>query len=123
MTDILPGPGVPGPAGRTHGKITVGDHGDADKSGVVTVRGLGIWVVMVAIGLLGVVWAVVDVVNRGWGDVPGSTWLCAILGAILAVFALYREFGGEPLVTVDHENVAEEYEEQKRQSRQARDGE
>lgn len=78
--------------------------------------GLGIWVVMVAIGSIGVVWALVDVVNRGWAGVPGSTWLCGVLGLVLAGFALYREFGGEPLITVDHENVAAEYEQQKRDS-------
>lgn len=80
-------------------------------------RSGGIWVVMVAIGLLGTVWAIVDVVDRGWDEVPGSTWLCGVLGLVLAGFALYREFGGQPLITVDQENIAQEYEEQKRESR------
>lgn len=73
-------------------------------------RGKGVFVVLVGIGLVGVVWAIVDVVDRGWSSVPGSTWVCAVL----VVFALYREFGGSPLITVDHENIAEEYEAQKR---------
>ncbi|MGW5522888.1 hypothetical protein [Gordonia sp. NPDC003950] len=82
--------------------------------------GIGIWLVMVVIGLTGVVWALVDVINRGVGDVPGSTWLCGVLGLVLAAFALYREFGGEPLITFDDENIAEEYEQQKRDSARER---
>lgn len=77
-------------------------------------RNVGVWVVLVGIGAVGVIWAIVDIVNKGWSQVPGSTWLCGVLGLILAVGALYREFGGQPLVTVDHENIAEEYEAQKR---------
>lgn len=77
-------------------------------------RGKGAFVALVAIGLVGIVWAVVDVIDRGWSSVPGSTWVCAALGLVLVVFALYREFGGQPLVTVDNENIAEEYEAQKR---------
>ena len=77
-------------------------------------RGKGVFVVLVGIGLVGVVWAIVDVVDRGWSSGPGSTWVCAALGLVLVVFALYREFGGSPLVTVDNENIAEEYEAQKR---------
>lgn len=84
-------------------------------------RGLGTWAAFVVIGLAGVIWAVVDVITRGWGGVPGSTWVCAALGLILAINALYREFGGQPLVTVNpQENIAEEYEEQKRESAAAR---
>ena len=77
---------------------------------VRSMRGKGVFGVLVGIGLVGVVWAIVDVVDRGWSSVPGSTWVCAVLGLVLVVFALYREFGGSPLITVDHENIAEEYE-------------
>ena len=77
-------------------------------------RGRGVFVALVAIGLIGIVWAIVDVIDSGWSSVPGSTWVCAALGLVLVAFALYREFGGQPLVTVNDENIAEEYEAQKR---------
>ncbi|MGV9480519.1 hypothetical protein [Gordonia aichiensis] len=77
-------------------------------------RGKGVFAGVIAIGVIGVVWAVVDVIDRGWASVPGSTWVCAALGLVLVVFAVYREFGGQPLVTVNDENIAEEYEAQKR---------
>ncbi|MEZ5212795.1 MULTISPECIES: hypothetical protein [unclassified Gordonia (in: high G+C Gram-positive bacteria)] len=76
----------------------------------------GFLVLMVGLGFVGVIWAIVDVVNRGWSHVPGSTYACGVLGLILAVFALYREFGGQSLITEnpEHESAAAQYEEQKR---------
>ena len=76
----------------------------------------GVWVVLVGLGMVGVVWAIVDIVNVGAGEVPGSTWVAGVLGLILMVAALYREFGGQPLITAnpDHESQAQQFEEQKR---------
>lgn len=64
----------------------------------------GAFLILGALGLVGVVWAIVDIVNHGAGEVPGSVWTCLVLGAILAVTAFYREFGGGPLI----DPVAEE---------------
>ncbi|AZG48528.1 hypothetical protein [Gordonia insulae] len=64
-------------------------------------QGVGIWVFFVAVGVVGLTWAIVDIVNVGWGNVPGSTWLCVLMSLIVVVGSLYREFGGAPLVTAD----------------------
>lgn len=76
----------------------------------------GFLVVLVALGFAGIVWMMVDIVNLGWSGVPGSTYACGVLGVVLSAFALYREFGGQPIVTLDPYSVnpAEQYEEQKK---------
>ncbi|GAC56798.1 hypothetical protein GOHSU_13_00200 [Gordonia hirsuta DSM 44140 = NBRC 16056] len=76
----------------------------------------GFLVIMVALGFAGIVWMIVDIVDLGWGEVPGSTYACGVLGAVLSGFALYREFGGQPIVSLDPYSVspAEQYEEQKK---------
>lgn len=79
----------------------------------------GSLVVLVVLGLAGVVWMIVDLVRLGAGEVPGSTWACGVLGAVLAVFAVYRELGGQPLIT---ENPAYESQAQQFEEQQKRDG-
>lgn len=76
----------------------------------------GFLVVLVALGFAGIVWMLVDIVDLGWSGVPGSTYACGVLGAVLSGFALYREFGGQPIVTLDPYAVdpAAQYEEQKK---------
>ena len=76
----------------------------------------GASIAFAVLGLAGVVWTIVDVVREGVDGVPGSTWVCGVLGLILAATALYRDFGGQPLVTVnpDHESEAQQFEDQKR---------
>lgn len=79
----------------------------------------GLLVILTTLGLAGVVWMIIDIVRLGWGEVPGSTYTCGVLGAILAAFAVYRELGGRPLVTenADWESEAQQFEDQ-----QKRDG-
>lgn len=76
----------------------------------------GFLVLMVGLGVVGVTWMLVDVVNLGWSHVPGSTWVCGVLGLVLALTAFYRELGGRPLLTEDpdHQNPAQQYEAQKK---------
>ncbi|GAA4748088.1 hypothetical protein GCM10023217_17670 [Gordonia alkaliphila] len=76
----------------------------------------GFLVVMVALGVVGVVWMIADIVNLGWGGVPGSTYACGVLGVLLIGFAMYREFGGQPLISSvpGHESQAQQFEEQQR---------
>ncbi len=71
---------------------------------------------LAALGLAGVIWMIVDVVRLGAGEVPGSTWACGVLGAIVAATALYRELGGTPLLAADpaHQSQAQQFEDQQR---------
>lgn len=62
---------------------------------------------------------IVDIVRLGWNEVPGSTYACGAFGFVLAVFALYRELGGQPIVT---ENPAWESEAQQFEDQKKRDG-
>ncbi|MFT3714736.1 MAG: hypothetical protein QM774_01970 [Gordonia sp. (in: high G+C Gram-positive bacteria)] len=73
-------------------------------------------ILLVVVGLIGVVWMIADVVREGASNVPGSTWFCGVLGAVLAISAIYREFGGQPIITVnpDHESEKDQFEDQKR---------
>lgn len=66
-------------------------------------QGRGIWVFFLVVGCIGLIWAVVDIVNLGPSHVPGSTWLCLAMSIVVAVGSVYREFGGTPLVTFDDE--------------------
>lgn len=79
----------------------------------------GFLISMTVLGLAGVVWMIVDIVRLGAGDVPGSTWACGVLGAVLVVSAAYRELGGTPIITENpnYESEAQQFEEQ-----QKRDG-
>ncbi|MFZ2512769.1 MAG: hypothetical protein WAW85_16945 [Gordonia sp. (in: high G+C Gram-positive bacteria)] len=73
-------------------------------------------VILTALGLAGVVWMIVDIVRLGWSEVPGSTYACGVLGAILGVFAVYRDLGGQPLVTANPnwESEAQQFEDQQK---------
>lgn len=79
-------------------------------------HGNGFEVLMIVLGAIGIVWALVDVVDDGAGNVAGSTWVAGALGIVLIVTAVYRMAAGGPIVTVnpDHESPAQQFEEQKR---------
>lgn len=79
----------------------------------------GLHLALITLGLAGVVWMIVDIVRLGWGEVPGSTYACGVLGVVVVGLAVYRDLGGQPLVTANPnwESEAQQFEDQ-----QKRDG-